>query len=140
MTKSSKSSNSRNKSPANYYENGYIVFSNIFRKTINKDVKEAGKFWRWLSNESKNEYIRHANTRRILKNYFGKNYKNINFKPAAKKGSRTFNIIFDDLCQNTIINEHYRKILPKVAPQSSLSKEPSEEEYFEIFDNYIDYE
>lgn len=135
MTKSSninKCSNGRQKKN----ENGYIIFSNIYRKTFAKEIrskntmKTTGKFWGSLPNDLKNQFTTYANRKRLLKEieegYSPISGKEINF---SRRENSTLCIIYDDL----ISHNSTPNILPK--PRSL-----DDDEYDKIFDNFVNYD
>ncbi|CAB4404899.1 unnamed protein product [Rhizophagus irregularis] len=135
MTKSSNSnkcSNGRQKKN----ENGYIIFSNIYRKTFAKEIrskntmKTTGKFWGSLPNDLKNQFTTYANRKRLLKEieegYSPISGKDINF---SRRENSTLCIIYDDL----ISHNSTPNILPN--PRSL-----DDDEYDKIFDNFVNYD
>ncbi|RGB29678.1 hypothetical protein C1646_766332 [Rhizophagus diaphanus] len=133
MTKKSSNSNKCSNGRQKKNENGYIIFSNIFRKIFAKEIrskntmKTTGKFWSSLPNDLKNQFTTYANRKRLLKEieegYSPISGKEINF---SRRENSTLCIIYDDLIGH---NSSNREILPK--PRSL------DEEYVKIFDNFV---
>ncbi|CAB4391873.1 unnamed protein product [Rhizophagus irregularis] len=134
MTKSSntnKFSNGRQKKN----ENGYIIFSNIYRKTFAKEIrskntmKTTGQFWGSLPNDLKNQFTTYANRKRLLKEikegYSPISGKDINFK----RENSTLCIIYDDLISHNST--------PNILPQP---RSLDDDEYDKIFDNFVNYD
>ncbi|GET02296.1 hypothetical protein GLOIN_2v709189 [Rhizophagus clarus] len=110
MAKSKKSKNPRPliKPKVKKSGNSYFIFKTFTTRTFETDYinlnqqeknKKIGKFWNYIPNELKNGFYKYANRERILKSLVIQG--NVNNYVYIKQ-SFSENIIFDDLCLNSL--------------------------------------
>ncbi|RGB29675.1 hypothetical protein C1646_766329 [Rhizophagus diaphanus] len=131
-------------------ENSFFVFQKLAKVTLKthyslfkprQQAKESGKFWKYIPNKLKNEFIKHANRKRLLDKIKEMTDTEVIKRECYSTHNHTTEglcMIFDDYCLKSNFsssNEEYNRTSDDYTTKGSLS--PEDEEYKRIFDYYI---